>query len=68
MVTDRVSTAGLLVCLSLFYPNMAFVFQFLIVLDISSHWIQVCEWVCLCVCGCVCEFVCVCVGLADLKT
>jgi CDP-diacylglycerol--inositol 3-phosphatidyltransferase len=41
MVTDRVSTAGLLVCLSLFYPKMVFVFQFLIVLDISSHWIQV---------------------------
>jgi len=41
MVTDRVSTAGLLVCLSLFYPKMQFVFQCLIVLDISSHWIQV---------------------------
>lgn len=41
MVTDRVSTAGLLVILAQFYPSIQFVFQFLIVLDISSHWIQV---------------------------
>lgn len=41
MVTDRVSTAGLLVILAQFYPSIQFVFQCLIVLDISSHWIQV---------------------------
>jgi len=38
MVTDRVSTAVLLVLLSHFYPPYMFHFMFLIALDFSSHW------------------------------
>jgi CDP-diacylglycerol--inositol 3-phosphatidyltransferase len=41
MVTDRVSTCGLLVILTHFYENYTFVFIMLIVLDISSHWFHV---------------------------
>jgi CDP-diacylglycerol--inositol 3-phosphatidyltransferase len=41
MVTDRVSTCGLLVILSQFYPQYSFWFIFLIVLDITSHWFHV---------------------------
>lgn len=41
MVTDRCATAALLVVLAQFYPKYQFIFQFLIVLDISSHWVQV---------------------------
>lgn len=41
MVTDRVSTCGLLVTLSHFYPAHTFWFTFLIVLDITSHWFHV---------------------------
>jgi len=41
MVTDRCSTAGLLVILSWVYSDpYKFVFLFLIILDISSHWCQ----------------------------
>ncbi|KAF0694748.1 Aste57867_14424 [Aphanomyces stellatus] len=38
MVTDRCSTAGLLVILSHLYPDQKLVFLFLMVLDFSSHW------------------------------
>jgi len=38
MVTDRVSTAGLCGVLAMLYPEDAFVFIMLIVLDIFSHW------------------------------
>jgi CDP-diacylglycerol--inositol 3-phosphatidyltransferase len=41
MVTDRVSTCGLLVILAQFYPEYSFWFIFLIVLDITSHWFHV---------------------------
>eukprot|EP01032_Pedospumella_encystans_P021763 gene21763-24679_t len=41
MVTDRVSTCGLLVVLAQFYPLYSFWFTFLIVLDITSHWFHV---------------------------
>jgi len=41
MVTDRCSTAGLLMVLAQFYSNYQFVFQFIVVLDIASHWVQV---------------------------
>lgn len=41
MVTDRCSTTGLLIVLSSFYPTYQFFFIAVIVLDISSHWIQV---------------------------
>jgi CDP-diacylglycerol--inositol 3-phosphatidyltransferase len=41
MVTDRVSTCGLMVILSRFYPDATLLFVFLIVLDISSHWFHV---------------------------
>lgn len=41
MVTDRVSTCGLLVILAQFYPPYSFWFTFLIVLDITSHWFHV---------------------------
>jgi CDP-diacylglycerol--inositol 3-phosphatidyltransferase len=40
MVTDRVATTCLIVVLGHFYPAYLFLFQFLIALDISSHWIQ----------------------------
>eukprot|EP00126_Sphaerothecum_destruens_P009574 Sdes_comp20537_c0_seq4m15222 len=38
MLTDRISTVCLMVTLSIFYPSFAFCFQFLIALDIVSHW------------------------------
>eukprot|EP01039_Chlorochromonas_danica_P011034 gene11034-12284_t len=41
MVTDRVSTCGLLVILSRLYPDYLLAFTFLIVLDITSHWFHV---------------------------
>ncbi|XP_065663261.1 CDP-diacylglycerol--inositol 3-phosphatidyltransferase-like [Hydra vulgaris] len=41
MVTDRCSTTGLLIVLAQFYPRYQVVFQFLVVLDIFSHWVQV---------------------------
>lgn len=41
MVTDRVSTCGLLVVLSTLYPTYAFYFTSLIVIDIFSHWFHV---------------------------
>ncbi|KAL3684216.1 hypothetical protein R1sor_002238 [Riccia sorocarpa] len=40
MVTDRVSTAGLLVVLSHIYKDSFLLFLGLLVLDISSHWLQ----------------------------
>lgn len=41
MVTDRTSTAGLCALLAVLYPEEAFVFIMLIVLDIFSHWFHV---------------------------
>mmetsp|Transcript_28332 Transcript_28332/g.27154 ORF Transcript_28332/g.27154 Transcript_28332/m.27154 type:complete len:212 (-) Transcript_28332:263-898(-) len=41
MITDRVSTLGLLIILSNLYPRYIFEFIMLIILDISSHWIHV---------------------------
>mmetsp|Transcript_28856 Transcript_28856/g.31499 ORF Transcript_28856/g.31499 Transcript_28856/m.31499 type:complete len:204 (+) Transcript_28856:84-695(+) len=41
MVTDRVSTCGLLVVVSHLYPSYALYFILLIVLDITSHWFHV---------------------------
>ncbi|CAK4079834.1 unnamed protein product [Aphanomyces euteiches] len=38
MVTDRCSTAGLLVILSHLYKDQTLIFLFLLVLDFSSHW------------------------------
>jgi CDP-diacylglycerol--inositol 3-phosphatidyltransferase len=38
MVTDRCSTAGLLVVLSHLYPKYMLVFLYLLILDFSSHW------------------------------
>ncbi|ETK90871.1 hypothetical protein L915_05460, partial [Phytophthora nicotianae] len=38
MVTDRCSTAGLLVVLSHLYPQYMLVFMYLLILDFSSHW------------------------------
>ena len=40
MVTDRISTAGLLAVLSGFYPEYSTVFVYLIMLDVGSHWLQ----------------------------
>jgi CDP-diacylglycerol--inositol 3-phosphatidyltransferase len=40
MLTDRCATTCLLVGLCLFYPKSLFVFQMLITLDITSHWLQ----------------------------
>lgn len=41
MVTDRVSTCGLLVVVSHLYPKYNLAFILLIVLDITSHWFHV---------------------------
>jgi CDP-diacylglycerol--inositol 3-phosphatidyltransferase len=41
MITDRVSTLGLLIILSHLYPKYIFEFIVLIVLDISSHWLHI---------------------------
>lgn len=40
MVTDRISTSGLLMVLSNFYPDYSHCFVFLMMLDIGSHWLQ----------------------------
>jgi CDP-diacylglycerol--inositol 3-phosphatidyltransferase len=40
MVTDRCTTAGMLVVLTWLYPEHAFLFLGLLLLDISSHWVQ----------------------------
>ena len=41
MITDRVSTCGLIALLIPIYTEYAFPFVMLIVLDISSHWMHV---------------------------
>ena len=41
MVTDRVSTCGILAILSHLYPEYFFVFIMLLVLDVMSHWFHV---------------------------
>ena len=40
MVTDRISTAGLLAVLSGFYSEYSTIFVYLIMLDVGSHWLQ----------------------------
>jgi len=40
MVTDRISTAGLLAVLSGFYTDYSTCFVYLIMLDVGSHWLQ----------------------------
>ena len=40
MVTDRISTAGLLAVLSGFYTEYSTIFVYLIMLDVGSHWLQ----------------------------
>ena len=40
MVTDRISTAGLLAILSGFYEKYSTIFVYLIMLDVGSHWLQ----------------------------
>ena len=40
MVTDRVSTAGLLAILGSLYPEHSVAFVYLIMLDVGSHWLQ----------------------------
>lgn len=40
MVTDRISTAGLLGVLATFYTDYSHYFIFLIMLDVGSHWLQ----------------------------
>ncbi len=40
MVTDRISTAGLLAILSGFYERYSIIFVYLIMLDVGSHWLQ----------------------------
>ena len=40
MVTDRISTAGLLAILSGFYERYCIAFVYLIMLDVGSHWLQ----------------------------
>lgn len=40
MVTDRISTAGLLAILAGLYPNYSTYFVYLIMLDVGSHWLQ----------------------------
>jgi phosphatidylserine synthase len=63
MITDRCGTAGFLFVLAGEYQSQphgsAFrlLFLSLMLLDISSHWVQVC--VCVCVCVSVCLSVCV---------
>jgi hypothetical protein len=41
MVTDRISTCGLLVVISGMYPDYSLYFILLIILDIASHWFHV---------------------------
>lgn len=40
MITDRLSTAGLLIILSSFYKSYFMWFLGLVLLDVSSHWLQ----------------------------
>lgn len=40
MVIDRISTSGLLMVLSGFYREKSYIFIFLMMLDIGSHWLQ----------------------------
>lgn len=40
MIIDRISTSGLLMVLSNFYPEQSYYFIFLMMLDIGSHWLQ----------------------------
>ena len=40
MITDRISTAGLLAILSGFYDQYKIYFVYLIMLDVGSHWLQ----------------------------
>ena len=40
MVTDRISTGGLLAILSQFYEKHSIAFVYLIMLDVGSHWLQ----------------------------
>ncbi|EDO31331.1 predicted protein, partial [Nematostella vectensis] len=41
MLTDRCVTTALIMMLGVFYPKFLFLFQFLVCLDITSHWIHV---------------------------
>lgn len=45
MVTDRCTTACLLCYLASAFPSWALMFQFLISLDFSSHYIHMYSWV-----------------------
>ena len=38
MLTDRVATSALVMCLAHFYPKYMFILQVWMMLDISSHW------------------------------
>lgn len=40
MVTDRCTTSSLFIMLAILYPNLCLVFQLLLCLDMSSHWIH----------------------------
>lgn len=40
MVIDRISTAGLLMVLSVLYSDISHYFIFLMMLDVGSHWLQ----------------------------
>jgi len=40
MIIDRISTSGLLIICSHFYPEYSLVFIYLMMLDIGSHWLQ----------------------------
>ena len=41
MICDRLSTASLLMLLGTLYTNYSFLFMFLVLLDVGSHWLQV---------------------------
>lgn len=56
MVTDRVSTCGLLMILGGIYRDYELFFVFLAVLDIGSHWFHVAR--CVVVCGLICLYMC----------
>jgi CDP-diacylglycerol--inositol 3-phosphatidyltransferase len=38
MITDKMNTACMLAVLGYFYPSSMFIFQLLMIIDISSHW------------------------------
>lgn len=40
MVTDRCATTCLIIVLAFFYPHWLLLWQTIVALDISSHWIQ----------------------------